>query len=49
MKKAIKRDYLKRTIIKLAKIEAMTEANTTCSFLGYQHKEPASVKRLRKF
>ena len=40
---------LKKTIVHLAKKSANMEANTACPCVGYQPKEPPTVKKLRKF
>lgn len=40
---------LKKTIVYLAKKSANMEANTACPCVGYQPKEPPTVKKLRKF
>lgn len=37
-----------KILVNAAKSTAKMEANTTCAFLGYQAKEPVSVKKLRK-
>lgn len=47
MERAKKR--VERVITAIAKKSASIEANTTCSFLGYQPKEPKQAKALRKF
>ncbi len=43
------RERFGKTIVEMAKKSARLEANTACAFLGYQSKEPESVKKLRKF
>lgn len=40
---------VKKSIANLAKKSARLEANTACTCLNYQPKEPISVKKLRKF
>ncbi|MCI8692765.1 MAG: cyclic lactone autoinducer peptide [Lachnospiraceae bacterium] len=40
---------VEQVIAQIAKRSASVEANTACSFLGYQPKEPKQVKSLRKF
>lgn len=40
---------VKETIVHMAKKSARLEANTACTCLNYQPKEPVSVKKLRKF
>lgn len=40
---------LKKAIAKAAKKSASIEANTTCPLWGFQPKEPAELKKLRKF
>lgn len=42
-------EKIEKVIAKIARREAIIEANTTCPFLGYQIKEPSEVKKLRKF
>lgn len=38
-----------RAIVGIAKKSAKVEANTACTMLGYQPREPKQVKALRKF
>ena len=38
-----------KIIAEIAKKSARLEANTTCTLLSYQSKEPEAVKKLRKF
>lgn len=40
---------VKKTIAYLAKKSANMEANTACPCIGFQPKEPQTVKKLRKF
>lgn len=40
---------MEKFIAKMAKKAASIEANTTCPGIGYQHKEPPQIKKLRKF
>jgi cyclic lactone autoinducer peptide len=40
---------VKKTIAYLAKKSASVEANTACPCVGFQPKEPQTVKKLRKF
>ena len=40
---------LKKVIVGIAKRSANAEANSACCFLGYQPKEPNTIKKLRKF
>lgn len=40
---------VKKTIAHMAKKSARLEANTACTCLNYQPKEPRSVKKLRRF
>lgn len=40
---------IKKTIAYLAKKSANMEANTACPCIGFQPKEPQTVKKLRKF
>ena len=40
---------VEQAVARIAKKSAYVAANTTCSCLGYQPKEPKQVKALRKF
>lgn len=40
---------IKKAVVHMAKKSARLEANTACTCLNYQPKEPLSVKKLRKF
>ncbi len=40
---------LKNAIANMAKKSASLDANTACTCIGYQTKEPQNVKKLRKF
>ena len=40
---------IKRAVADMAKKSARMEANTACSCMNFQMKEPQAVKKLRKF
>ncbi|MCM1186993.1 MAG: cyclic lactone autoinducer peptide [Lachnoclostridium sp.] len=40
---------IEQAIARLAKKSASIEANTACTFWGYQSQEPKQIKALRKF
>lgn len=40
---------VKKVIVYMAKKSASVEANTACTLLNFQLKEPQDVKKLRKF
>jgi cyclic lactone autoinducer peptide len=40
---------IKKVVAKIAKKSASIEANTACSIWHYQSKEPAELRKLRKF
>ncbi len=42
-------NFIKKSIVNIAKKSASLEANTACPLLNYQPKEPQNVKKLRKF
>lgn len=48
MKRAIA-VYVKKSIAKMARKSASIEANSVCSFFGFQPKESPEIKKLRKF
>lgn len=41
--------YIKKAIAEMARKSASMEANSVCSFFGFQSKEPPEIKKLRKF
>lgn len=49
MRKENKSQVLKKALVSLAKKTASLEANTACTLLTYQEKEPEQVKKLRRF